>query len=331
MSIFLLRTKHGSRYAKMIRDAIRKRGVRCFTAYFKDAEKKIQRLGLEPKKTLIHSRTAGPNANRFIESLEKRGFRMINPSRTLDLTSNKFKAHEYAMKHSIPVAETIKVKKTDTSAIQRFLQQHKDIVLKPIFSQGQGVYCQRVRLSTLSSRASGAGNGAGRVERSRISLLSGKKECEISPLALRKAQSSVEMTDEARMTDMPGMFLQLQAFIPYRRLIRAIVIDFKALPEATVYDEPLPGEWKCSVCLNPRIKKLENPPVELMMLAEKTARAFDARINFIDFFETANGEAGGPGRFILNEINTACNLIRHEMVTGVPIHEKIAEFLMSQI
>jgi glutathione synthase/RimK-type ligase-like ATP-grasp enzyme len=119
---------------------------------------------------------------------------------------------------------------------------------------------------------------------------------------------------------------------PYRRLIRVIVIDFKALPEATVYDEPLPGSWKCSVCLNPRIKKLDNPPQELLTLAEKTARAFDARVNFIDFFETASG--GPPQRtnpiprFILNEINTACNLTRHEIVTGVPIHKKIAEFLL---
>lgn len=295
MTIFLLRTKRGAKYAKMIRDAIRKKGVRCFTAYFKDAEKKIQRLGLKPEETLIHSRTAGPHANRVIEQLENRGFRVINPSRTLDLTSNKFKAHEHAVSHRIPVAPTIKVKKTDTAAIQKFLQKHQDIVLKPIFSQGQGVYCKRVTNDQMTSAC----------------------------------PEPVEW-DQKDILDLPGVFLQVQQFIPYRRLIRVIVIDFKALPEATVYDEPLPREWKCSVCLNPRIKKLENPPGELMTLAEQTARAFDARVNFIDFFEKANGEAGGPGRFILNEINTACNLIRHEIVTGVPIHKKIAEFLIRQ-
>ncbi len=122
----------------------------------------------------------------------------------------------------------------------------------------------------------------------------------------------------------PGKEIQIQEFIDYKMLIRVIVINYKVVDNAYVYDIPDQG-WKCSVCLNPKIKKYESNSDELKNIAEKTAKVFKAKVNFIDFFQDKQG------KFILNEINTACNLIRHEQVSGVAIHKLIGDFLIQEL
>ncbi len=112
----------------------------------------------------------------------------------------------------------------------------------------------------------------------------------------------------------------IQKYVSYTRLSRVIVVGFKALEGAVFYDEPGNG-WKCSVCLNPAIKIYHNPPKELLELAEKSARAFNGEVFFIDIFSTPDG-------FVLNEINTACSLILHQKISGVNIAQFFAQRLI---
>jgi glutathione synthase/RimK-type ligase-like ATP-grasp enzyme len=129
-----------------------------------------------------------------------------------------------------------------------------------------------------------------------------------------------------------GQRIVLQEFVPYTAIYRVIVIGGVALPYSFV-DRPEwhPGEWKVSVCLNrTTMKFVPNPSVQLLRLAEDTQRAVGGEINFIDIFETT------PGRFVISEINTACNLRIHERLAErarhpmANIHYRIAKYLVNK-
>tara|TARA_Y100000031_G_scaffold154904_1_gene204045 strand:+ start:1178 stop:2071 length:894 start_codon:yes stop_codon:yes gene_type:complete len=115
--------------------------------------------------------------------------------------------------------------------------------------------------------------------------------------------------------------LIVQEFINYQRLNRVIVINGRALEGAVFWDEPK-DSWKCSVCLNPKVKVYQNPPKQLLELAETIADKFKAEISFIDIFTTAKG-------YVLNEINTACNLVINEKVSKYSISKDIANYLLN--
>jgi len=140
MNILLVRTKAGIEYAEHIRNHIRACGVNCLISDIDSTKEVISRKGLTPGNTLIHSRTTGPNTNGKFAELESCGFTVINPPATLFLTSNKYRSQVHAKENGIPVAETHKVKKNDTRFVQKLLKKHKSVVLKPIYSQGQGIY-----------------------------------------------------------------------------------------------------------------------------------------------------------------------------------------------
>lgn len=121
----------------------------------------------------------------------------------------------------------------------------------------------------------------------------------------------------------PSKSIQIQRFLKNYRLYRVIVINKKALKNCVTYNEPPRRGWKTSVCDNPYIKYDKDPPVKLLKLAEKIAKSFESEISFIDIFEVDNN-------FILNEINTACDLTFHEQKTKVLISKHIANYLASQ-
>ena len=282
MNIIIVRTKRGFKYAQKIQKYIISQGFNCYIARRWELNQVIKKSNLRPGNTLIHSRTAGRITNKKLAKIEAMGFKIINSVKTLELTSNKYKANILAAKNNIPVAKTHKVKIDDLKTIKIFLAKYKVLVLKPIHSQGQGVFCQKID----------------------------------SNITEKELIEKVDIV--------PGEKIQVQEFIDYKKLIRVIVIDYKALDNAYTYDMPKQS-WKCSVCLNPKIKKYIPESDKLKKLAEKTARAFKAQVNFIDFFEDKKGN------FILNEINTACSLFIHEKVTGVPIHKYIGDFLIREV
>ncbi len=282
MNILLVHTKDGIKYARVIHAYILAQGINCFLTRRKDLKTVIKNNNLQPANTLIYSRIAGHYTNNKLAEIARQGFRIINSPQTLELTSNKYKANSHAAKNNIPVAKTYKVAKNDLNQVKKLFKKHKILVVKPIHSQGQGIFCFKIN--------------------------AGIKDNEL----------------EEVLNKVPGKEIQVQEYINYTKLIRVIVINYKVLENAYTYD--MPGQdWKCSVCLNPHIKKYQPNGDRLKKLAEKTARAFKAKINFIDFFEDEKGN------FMLNEINTACNLLGHEKVTGVPIHKFIGDFLIKQI
>lgn len=284
MNIIIVHTKRGIEYAQYLQQYLSSQAkVTCYISDIPSLEELIKKNNLSSHNTLIHSRTAGPNANKKLAAIEQRGFTIVNSVNTLTLTSNKYLSFEHAQKNNLPVMLTYKIKKTDINTIQNLLFQYKKLVLKPIISQGQGIYCHKI-------------------------------EKNISQKALNEILAMI-----------PEEEIQVQQYIDYKKLLRVIVINFKALKEATTYDAPKEGDWKCSVCLNSNIKKYSNTQDEtLFTLAENTAKAFDARINFIDFFEDQEG------KFVLNEINTACNLFIHEKITNVSIYKCIGDFLLEE-
>ncbi|MBU1137204.1 hypothetical protein KKD72_02460 [Patescibacteria group bacterium] len=125
----------------------------------------------------------------------------------------------------------------------------------------------------------------------------------------------------SKINQIPAKELVIQKFINYQRLSRIIVIAFKSLKKAVFYDEP-GNDWKCSVCLNPEIKRYKNPPEDLLRFAEDIAKKFNGEISFIDIFTTQEG-------YILNEINTACSLAIHERISGYNISKEIADYLLN--
>lgn len=284
MNIILIRTANGIAYAKKIQRHISACGVRCRVIDIDSLLPMIKRYKLQPSSTLIHSRTAGLETNQKIADIEKLGFTVVNPSNVLTLTNNKYLAQVHARDKKLPAAKTYKVKKENIRRILSLLREHKTLVLKPIYSQGQGIYCEKI---------------SSNIKKDKLKKL---------------------------LNAMPGRNIQVQQFINYKKLIRVIVINYHALKNATAYDEPKKN-WKCSVCLNPEIKKFKigSSSNALFKLAEKTARTFGAKINFIDFFEDRSG------KYYLNEINTACNLSIHEKITAVPIHKYIGDFLIKEL
>jgi glutathione synthase/RimK-type ligase-like ATP-grasp enzyme len=160
------------------------------------------------------------------------------------------------------------------------LKNTKQVVLKPVVSQGQGIYC------------------------------------------LKFNNKNLHKSDDIKK--IPGEEIVIQEFLEYDRLSRVIVVGFNALEECIFYDEPKSNNWKCSVCLNPHIKHYKKPPYELLRLAEDIAIKFNSDVCFIDIFSTKNG-------LVLNEINTACNLIIHEGMSKCNISKKIADYLISKI
>jgi len=279
--IVIVKTVKGQKYADFIAKEINLAGHRCDIVGIKGLKKYLDKNKCSPKTTIIHSRTAHPiYTYKVLKKLEDEGYRVINSSEVIKLTSDKYQSCVFAQENKIPCAETIKVfKKEASSLIKEKVRKWGRVVVKPIVSQGQGKFAFMFSKDNL-------------------------KEIE-------------------KIKDIPAKEIVLQKYIDYQRLTRIITIGFKAIKEAVFYDEPN-GDWKCSVCLNPEIKLYQNPPRELLELAEDITRKIKSEISFVDIFTTENG-------YILNEINTACSLITHERISGYNISKKIADYLLSFI
>ena len=119
----------------------------------------------------------------------------------------------------------------------------------------------------------------------------------------------------------------IQKCIKYDRIIRTILHGGKMLRECVTYDSPLPGGWKCTVCINPNMTHLPNPSDDLVQFVENICRiikADDPGITYIDVFETQDG-------YVYGETNLNCTLEQHEQVTGFPIYQHKADYLISLI
>lgn len=158
MNILLVSLDQAKLYPPRIQKYIKSRYVNCYLSKWRksEIEEALNKYGLNPKNTIIHARVANPEVNETFKNLESRGFRVINPSISLKLTSNKYLTYQAAKRHKIPTPETFKVSKNDTQKILKILQKFKTAVLKPVYSRGLGKYCKKIEHGATSGEVESA-------------------------------------------------------------------------------------------------------------------------------------------------------------------------------
>lgn len=140
--IVIIRTVKGQKYADFIAKEINLAGYRCGITDIRGLKEYLDKNKCSPQKTIIHTRTAGPNyIYKVLKELENQGYRIINSSEAIRLTSDKYQSCIFAQENSIPCADTFKISKEEASSfIKSKANEWKKIVLKPVTSQGQGQY-----------------------------------------------------------------------------------------------------------------------------------------------------------------------------------------------
>lgn len=138
-SVIIVTTKAFGPYHKEIAESLKKLGLQVFVSDWelKHINRIIRDNNLNPDTTIIHARTAGKRVSRILSRFEKRGYRVINRTSTLRLTSNKYLATEHAKENGFSVPKTEKFLKSDLSAIKGFIRKHNHCVLKPILTPGK--------------------------------------------------------------------------------------------------------------------------------------------------------------------------------------------------
>lgn len=118
----------------------------------------------------------------------------------------------------------------------------------------------------------------------------------------------------------------IQKRLIYNRLIRCIVLGGVVQRDAVFYDCPIPGDWKCTVCINPNVKLEKNPSDELINFIQNICKNVTLTdkvgVSYIDVYETDDG-------YVYGETNTSCDLTHHENACKIKLHERIAEYLVS--
>ena len=295
MMFIIVRTSGGSKYARKIGKQLKRINHRHnwlipSVNYF--PESFAQRPRLNPRNTIIHARAAypdGPQWMRNLVDLEDRGYRVINNTEVLRLTSNKLKCAIKMMSMGLPHPKTWKVDGyTNMESFHRILSEENinKFVVKPYTSMDQGANVEIVEAGIVPHQCtcSHCGN-----------------------IHMTERENSIDIEElRAAIRRQPTSTVVVQEFVSYDCIYRVIVIGGRALPISWVdYPRPGAGNWKVSVCLNRRMSFVRNPSNALLRLAERTQEVIGGEINFIDIFGTRDG-------YVLSEINTACNLSIHE-------------------
>jgi len=161
----------------------------------------------------------------------------------------------------------------------------------------------------------------------------GWKTCVIKPttskgqgaFVLKLERDSFKETLKSIEPSVPKWFLQ--ETISFKRLVRVMTIGGRIIEQAVTYDYPREGEWKCSVCMNPRAMHDPDPDPLLLdfinQITERLTLTCNRGISYIDVFDTDQG-------YVYNETNTSCNLIHQERITGVPLAALTANYLIKE-
>ena len=206
--------------------------------------------------TIIHARAAHPYAGwmRVLRGVEARGYRVINRTSVLTLTSNKLNC-SLSLQDEFPhpitwEANGSNLEETCSIALRTLVGDR--LIVKPITSMEQGARVSRFNVNATSLDT------------------------------LIKAVNAF-----------PDNRAILQEYVDYVKLHRVIVIDGEALPYSFVDDINYhsSSDWKLSVCLNKKTMVFEsNPNKNLLKLAEDVQTFINGEINFIDIFETKKGD-----------------------------------------
>lgn len=296
MMFMIIRTGSGKKYARRIgRELLdidhRNKYLIPSVNYFPESFRR--RPFLQPHNTIIHSRAAYPDGPQWMRNLvakEDMGYRVINNTDVLRLTSNKLKCAQKMYNAGLPHPKTWEYNRSarlPINAIVSSLEANgtNKVVIKPYTSMSQG---EHVQVRTLQF-----------VHRCTCPTCGHSHEV----LGVNNPGDPVSHLREA-ISEIPTSKVVIQEYVPYLAIYRVIVIGGRALPISWV-DRPTTTRWKVSVCLNRSMQFVSNPDTELLRVAERTQEVVGGEINFIDVFETRDG-------YVLSEINTACNLLIHE-------------------
>jgi glutathione synthase/RimK-type ligase-like ATP-grasp enzyme len=138
--VLVIHTQEGVRYAHYITKELNWLGIRSYAQTVANLKNKTDWDRFTPTNTLIHFRTASPLPIRWARKLETKGYRVINSSRTLELTSDKFKSCEWARESGLALPKTVKVLKTQVKQSLESFAEH-EFVIKPTNSKSQGAFC----------------------------------------------------------------------------------------------------------------------------------------------------------------------------------------------
>lgn len=266
-------------YHNQIAQAIRALGEECMLISWIHFDTGIIDR-MSPRRDTIFLRTGTVQALRIARWFEGRGFRVLNDSRYIAISAQKFIANLYAASNGIPVPVlSVAVEKDYRRIIVEYLSQYGVLVAKPIYSRDQGRFVYRITAEDIEE-------------------------------GLRLIET------------IPGEEVLLQNEIQFSRIVRAVVLGKKMLVEATTFDTKHLPDWKATVCMNPLAQHYLKVPSALIDLAEHTNIVFGGDVAYIDFFEQSSGD------YVLSEINHSCGLQHHEKITGVPIHEHIACYVV---
>ncbi|MFZ6721376.1 ATP-grasp domain-containing protein [Undibacterium sp. Ji49W] len=268
-------------YHNQIKKAVEALGEECRLISWIDFDAKIIDT-LSPQRDIIFMRTGTLRAVNIARNFERRGFKVLNDSRYINISGQKLLGNIYAGSNKIPVPElSVAFKKGNNAALQGYLKAYGPLVAKPIYSRDMGRFVFRISEETL--------------------------------------EHDLEM-----IASIPGQEVLLQNEIKFKKIVRTIVLGRKMLVEATTYDTKHAPDWKATVCMNPNAKRYLDVPGKLIELAQWTNISFGGDIAYIDFFEKEDGS------YILSEINHSCGLQHHETITGIKIHEHIAQYLLER-
>jgi glutathione synthase/RimK-type ligase-like ATP-grasp enzyme len=264
-----------------------------------------------PQDTIIHARCANPRTTwtEQLRELEQTGYTVVNSVDAIELTSNKL-ACALHLQNVVPHPRSWEYDKdvmrrnnTEHFYVHLTMDEGLDtIIAKPLTSLSQGAHVRKLGLERNGQTVQEMG------------------------------QFLMEQFDRV-----PGNKIVVQEFFPYTAMHRVIVIGGHALPYTFVDRVSWhPREWKVSCCLNRTSMRIDtNPSMSILEIAERTQRAVNGEINFIDIFE--NEQPGDGSTFAISEINTACSLNIHERLaqeagrTDWNIHYRIAKHLVKKM
>lgn len=292
--IILLHTANGSSYSRHIKSSInwiKEHKRKDITAHCISVND-INRIknSFDSANTIIHSRAAHPNCNWIKElvELESKGFKIINNTKTLRMTSDKLDCAHYLISKGLnhPATYSILKRNLNNDGLLPLLKErYTEFIAKPRISQGQGTHVK-----------------------------------------LFHNDSNTDYII-SEVNTIPGDEIIFQEFVDYNSLFRIIVIGGIALPYV-FYDIPTEDNWKVSVCLNKNIRiAVESINEELFYLAERTQKSVGGNINFIDIFHTPNGnyyinEINTACNLRIHELK-----LKHAGIKDWNIHYKIAKYL----
>lgn len=144
MIVFILLNCSGL-YSKCIARAVEDHGCPTTLVSWKDFDYRLVNK-FNSENDVIVFRTGAPAAVQIARAFEDAGFYVVNDSRYLQLSGNKYLANVHAMSSGIPVPPlNVKIRKSNRELLSLHLKQHGPLVAKPVISCDNGRHVYFIR------------------------------------------------------------------------------------------------------------------------------------------------------------------------------------------